>query len=750
MVLLLSTVALLVARPLVPGEDPAFLSSLTDPGGPTPTFLWFLLAAAWALRAVLTRQSALAMGWVDCGLLALAGVYFLSAEFAPAIYPARLTAWEMLGMAACFLSMRQAARSQEELKPLWNALLATAFCVSLYGLYQHAWEMPALRKQYEGNLQKLKEDFAKQNPGMVELDEAFLGQLKDRVLQPHIFSTYSHPNSLASFLVLLAPSFVLAAVAAFRHPYPRRALAFTLTLLASYCLAIWFNFSRGGMGALGITALGWGAWHAWKNPPWRKWVFSAVGAGLLLAAGIWQAGFLDSLWTKEGSGGMKARVEHWQGTWRMIQAKPWLGVGPGNFGNFYTSFMNPATEEKIKDPHNFILELWSNAGATAPLIFLCVLACLFYALCKKPNQVDSPPGVQEVVNPIPPWIFYLGGMFGLLLGFVLRVEYRSTNDLISECIGALIRTAGWFFAFGILENLSTSKREQVMALALGLVAMLINLCLSGSVLFSSVMIPFWACAALALNASLPAGQFRGIKPAWGFPFIAGVTALYAFAVFIPLATAHGLALQASREGHSPGMDLGQKTIRGMDRVGHLLNRVVGPYLEAARLEPLNPRWPLGLATWYPVVFVEATRRGDPNALAYGNAALAAVEQAEKLDPQSTETALARYHLRSFFAERNKKEAARQYRDAAQGLNQAIQKDPYEAKWHYLLADTLVQALKADPNSKDKGTFQGEIKKHSAEALRLDAQFQAPMRKLTPPERIKALEWKAGKVLPTPK
>src|SRR6185437_1294611 len=71
------------------------------------------------------------------------------------------------------------------------------------------------------------------------------------------------------------------------------------------------------------------------------------------------------------------RLEYWETTWRMIRERPWLGVGPGNFGENYTRLMPESAEEKIKDPHNFALEIWATCGIFALLAMLVALVAFF-------------------------------------------------------------------------------------------------------------------------------------------------------------------------------------------------------------------------------------------------------------------------------------------------------------------------------------------------------------------------------------
>ena len=80
LILIIATIALIVARPLVSGEDPALSSNITDPSGNTITLMWFLLASAWSLWSLLAKVPVVPIGIIDVGLVGVAGVYFVSTE----------------------------------------------------------------------------------------------------------------------------------------------------------------------------------------------------------------------------------------------------------------------------------------------------------------------------------------------------------------------------------------------------------------------------------------------------------------------------------------------------------------------------------------------------------------------------------------------------------------------------------------------------------------------------------------------
>ena len=718
---------MIVARPLVSGEDPALASNITDPSGTTITLMWFLLAGAWSLWSLLAKVPVVPLGIIDLGLAGIAGVYFISTEFAAAnVYAARLISWEMLGMACCFFAIRQATVHTQEQKIIFNALLATAFAVVIFGLYQYCWEMPNLREQYGNNIEKLRKDFIEQSSATIDPDNNFLDQLRNRVMQTHIYSTFSHPNTLASFLALMLPSALGLSVAAWYNSKRKILFPMALGIVGAFIFAIWANFSRGAMASISLVLISALALFLWQTfPAKRSWLLASIAIVSISAVIIWKTNSLAGIFKKESSGGLSARIDYWKGTWKMIEQFPLLGVGPGNFGNSYPRFMNENALEKIKDPHNFALELWSSAGITALLLFAMVIAILFQRLLM---HHDNESTAQEHGAPIAPWVCYLGGMLGLLIAFVLRVEYKPPSDLINESIGALLRTASWFIAVGVLENLHINKLWMRKILLAGMIAMLLNLCVSGSIIFASVMVPFWSVAALAWSTTFSDSTIKGLKPVWIFPVIAGVTGFFMVGVFLPLANAYTLGTQAIQNGQIIATTPPDR--KNDSKLEKLRTKVLSPLQQAAALEPQNPRWNLLLGTWYPVAFFEATRNGDSQALVYGNAALQELDRAAKSNRESIEPVMIKAQIRTLYAESNKSQAVNQYLDAAQALRQAIPLDPFEIRLRFQLANILWKAYLADAKRPNRAEIREEAILQAKEAFRLDTIFANSPRNLT--------------------
>src|SRR5262249_3288045 len=91
---------------------------------------------------------------------------------------------------------------------------------------------------------------------------------------------------------------------------------------------------------------------------WRFALGVAAVLAVLIGAGL-ATGGLDVQVLTEAKKSLGYRLEYWQTTLAMIGRHPWLGVGPGNFQEFYTQFKLPEASEEVRDPHNFLLEVWA-------------------------------------------------------------------------------------------------------------------------------------------------------------------------------------------------------------------------------------------------------------------------------------------------------------------------------------------------------------------------------------------------------
>jgi O-antigen ligase len=462
-------IALVVARPLVPGEDPGLLDPQSGPAGLVFSFLWLAAGTLWAVWQVWTGRN----DWnrpggkragllLEAALLVLAGTGFASAGFVARYqHPAWLIAWEWLLLVVVFGLVRRLADTPEERRYLLAAVLATGVCAAGLAIYRHLHPSPQQR-------------------------------------QAHASGIFTHPNSLAGYLALLLPAAVAFAVAAFGR-WGRS----WQTVLAGVCVlllgaALWFSHSQSAPLALLLV----GAVLAvvfWRRLPALNRAGVVLGLVGLTAAVILLS---VSAATVQGPASVRLCLEWWSATWRMIADHPWLGVGPGNFDRYYPQYMPPTSfDYPGQQPYNFALEVWATCGVAALVALLAALVLFFRGVrgagrgTSEEAQGLQPLGLTPRATP------YVGGMLGLLLAFLARATGSAGPQIIEEAVRSGVLAVLWFAAFALFSYIPLMRPAFVLALVAGVAALLLNLTVAGGIAFPSVAQPLCIVMALALAAS---------------------------------------------------------------------------------------------------------------------------------------------------------------------------------------------------------------------------------------------------------
>lgn len=774
------------------GEDPGLLASISSPSGLILDVFWLVAAIGWASWRLWTGATWLG-SMVEVGLLATLGIVILSSAVAASYkHPAWLICYSWFGLLVAFCLVRQLARAPGDNRGLLAALLATGVTLSAYGVFQYTVEFPQAQSAL-GDPARLRSELARENvfvdaDAHVVLPEDGAGLLccapaagfptglawaplllaqqpsageedlrlarwEERIQAANVFATYAHPNSFAGFLALLFPAALGVAVAA-RLPganttRPLAVMAVGCTVLIG--LALWLTHSRGAVlgvivaGALLASLFAWTVVRA--NKLW-------LGAGVLVAAALggwaWQSGWVGTAFGKDSGTGAR-RLEYWANTWAMITDHPWLGVGPGNFGRLYPRYMSPAAFEKLQDPHNFVLEMWATSGVFAALSLLATLAALFWSVWRRrfedPIAREAPPAFSSGLR----WEFYLGGVVGLLAGFVLRASNMAPEFIPWEGILAGGRSVVWFVAFAVLDNVPWRGPGRALVLSAGIVALLVNLLVSGGITFPAVALPLWVMAALALNTVQPMSAARAnAEGRWTWlvrllpaPALAVVWLTYQLFLFGPVTNAAG-AVNEARRHYLEWRDRQEPAWRyyytstEKPEVRHRYSMRANEFLEvrilrhletATREDPRNAAWWVERSHW------EGERwKLFPQNKALGTTAWQSANEACQLDPLGKQGYQARYRLFRLFAQTlqefgNAAAAPAEFARAAQALEEVIRCDPSEARLHYQRAELLF--LVPEPV---------KARQAASAALKLSAQAAQASRRLTDRQRRQAERW----------
>jgi hypothetical protein len=773
--LLILVTGLIVARPIVLGEDPGLLADLSDPGHTALTLLWLVAGAGWAVWRLLASRAekgktkgreaeAFGVGRagsvsdrsgggpgaavVEAALAATVVVVFVSALAARYRHPARLIAWEWVGLFAAFFAVRRLAARPAEQQGLLAALLAAGVALAAHGVYQRAVEMPRMQREYP-NRTALRAALERRNDPRAS-DPSYVEALYRRAQEEHVYGAYAHPNSFAGFLALVLPGLAGAAVVYRRARAPAWRTVLTAGCALLGAAALWLTHSRGALLALLVVALLLAIALGWRFLRTHRALAAAGLAAVALAAyGVYATGLWNAAFGKE-SGTAAQRLVYWRTTWRMIAGHPWLGVGPGNFGPAYTRLMDENALEEVSDPHNFALETWATSGVFALVALAVTLAAFFVAVIRGLRSEGGTENGEWALR----WEYYVGGMFGLLLGFVLRVSSSPPDEIMTQAWAAGLRSVVWFAAFGLLEGVPWTARGRALVLTAGVAALLLNLGVSGGIAFPSVAGPLWVAAALALASAndAPQSAIRNPQSAIGrvlpLPVFAGLALAYLVYVMEPVSRAAALREEAEASGRAI-LDQVNKNPGATfkDPLGLYRKAVIGPLDEAVKADPDDARNEAVRAYWYGELYrLEllagvSARQARPDA----DKAADAARQAQRLAPDSFIGYAAEYQVRTLFARlseiatRNTKDkglatelegqAREQYHLAGQALDRFLPTDPTNPILRYQIAEALHRA----------GDEAG-ARKFAAAALDLDGRLTRPTRRLTDPQRQELRQW----------
>ena len=204
---------------------------------------------------------------------------------------------------------------------------------------------------------------------------------------------YANENDVAFTLATALP----LALWLVREPGFRRvvALASSATILSAVVL----TFSRGAF--VGLAAAG-----AWRVFAERRHLgviiagaFVALATVLVLinvnANQVHKASLAKQKVAQEN---IRSRLDTWSGAARLAADHPLFGVGPGNFqSNFYRVTDRPSGSLLLTQVHNTYLDIASELGVFALILFASYLVMSFSHAVKAEQMSLGPPGLASAL-----------------------------------------------------------------------------------------------------------------------------------------------------------------------------------------------------------------------------------------------------------------------------------------------------------------------------------------------------------------
>jgi hypothetical protein len=697
-ILLGSLTALVVAGPLVAGEDPGHLHSSESLSGIVLNMLWLVVVVAGAVWVAMSGRLMRLGGWTALGLFAIAIVLLVSALVVHCYrQPGRLIASSWGILALIYLVVLWVApdpdNKSDSAGGILAAIMATAVSLALFGIYQ-----VAANAAHWPSLEMIPDTTAGLPP-----DAGFVAPLPTSPFLGVCRALFQRADTLAALLLLILP-LVVAYGLRNRGFRARGSMAISLILFAALAFSL------------------------------RDY----VGHELLPR---WRDGTLTSQ--------------------RMLEEHSILGVGPGSFNRYSGKLQPLELPEVLEDPSNSYLEIASTAGIPAALLVILVFMAMLGQI--RRHQVDE--SVEVEAKPLildnVRWEFYLGGVFGLLLGLGLRLaDFPGAGDAAAMkqnvAAGAAGRALVWFLAFALFEGVAWRTKMRRNAIIAAIAAVMVFGIVSPATIRPAIMQIVVVLAALAVAG--PATLAMPIKSPirWApVPALASVAVVYLLFVCDPICrTATGMT-EARRAGRLfPEFFIQAEAVSGnpyskeMQRLDNLLNQQIrAPLSYAIDASPFDIDPPLEWAEWFCTYW-----KFHPSS--NQKLGLDPVHDCESLDPIGTRALISELHLHLTFArldfaqfhprpgmqvdpkvdQGKLLEQRAGHLEAAESLiRQIVERDPaLETRARFRMAQALISIK--DPARRKQGVSEAR------KVLELDRQALGPRWRLDPEERRMVQGW----------
>lgn len=340
----------------------------------------------------------------------------------------------------------------------------------------------------------------------VELDDPRVILFEKRMAAQEASGFFPHSNTTGSWLGL--SGFAVLAVGMFLGN--KRGLRFALYVVGIVLLAMILVTGSKAALAAGVLALVLLALLiVIQQSLRRQWLIGFIGAwiGVLIALGLGLSAGLKH-GTLPGDS-LAFRWNYWQVSSEITKDQPWTGTGALNFDRAYLMHKPIDYPEEIKDPHNFVVSVFTQwgipggVGLIFGLLGASYVAARTWAKHLSENKPD-PPAAKNNDNYAKRWI--VAGV----VGFVLLRLWLLRDLMIRDVAGQAyvffdIGSYGliWCVCFAAIVWLLRNTDEEAgdgyrLACLCGVVAFMLHNLVGISFFFPGTLTPFMAMGALLL------------------------------------------------------------------------------------------------------------------------------------------------------------------------------------------------------------------------------------------------------------
>lgn len=333
--------------------------------------LCFLLLINW-----LQQKQLLAIIFPHKGLFLIIFFLLILSTFASINYhQSRGFFFLFLCYALIFFLVQNLRIEEKSLDIFFIGIFIITLLIVIYGFYQYTIGFDYLLKE----LNKFK-----------HLDPGQLMDIKKRIGDRRIFSTFVLPTTLAGFLALVLPMALAKCYLSWHHK--RKLLLFYLPLSFLCFAAMIATGSFGAIVSLVLATLIAFSFLLYKRKEFRRIIIYLIALALILVLSLLILAHFRGfrLWNlKAPTNPIILRLENWTVALKIAQDFPFFGAGLGNYGTIYPKYMT-IERSKTQFAHNTLLQFAAEIGWLAAILIIVLVFLLLRSSIRRIRKELSP------------------------------------------------------------------------------------------------------------------------------------------------------------------------------------------------------------------------------------------------------------------------------------------------------------------------------------------------------------------------
>jgi len=285
-----------------------------------------------------------------------------------------------LSYALIFFLVQNLRIEEKNIDIFFIGIFIITLLIVAYGFYQYSIGFDYLLKE----LDKFK-----------DLDPGKLTDIKKRIGDRRIFSTFALPTTLAGFLALILPLALAKSYLSWHHN--RKLLIFCIPISVICFAAIIVTGSFGAIFSLVLASIIVYFMLLYKRGELKRVLLYLAALGLILVLSLLALGQLRGfpLWNlKAPNNPIVLRLENWTVALKLAKDFPFLGAGLGNYGTIYPKYMT-IERSKTQFAHNSLLQFAGEIGWLAAILITVLVFLLLRSSIRHIRKKLTPPVMRK-------------------------------------------------------------------------------------------------------------------------------------------------------------------------------------------------------------------------------------------------------------------------------------------------------------------------------------------------------------------